>query len=196
MLEIDLLAAKTDERRVWLRVGTLLDGVSTLPLHNAHVVYDGKVILFAGEDSPPRNLVRTGQSEPDHDLPQYTLLPGLTDAHTHFSWKAASSMRTSVWISKAESCGVAGPCEAAAGEAGVARDHCRARCGRQGWRGPGAEQAFASGERPIMPYIDSPGAAIHHRGRYGAFMAEPLEDCLTARQCVEMRVKPGLIASS
>jgi imidazolonepropionase-like amidohydrolase len=48
-----------------------------------------------------------------------------------------------------------------------------------------------SGERPIMPYIDSPGAAIHHRGRYGAFMAEPLEDCLTAQQCVEARVKAG-----
>ena len=49
----------------------------------------------------------------------------------------------------------------------------------------------ASSERPLMPYIDSPGAAIHHRGRYGAFMAEPLEDCLTPRQCVEARVKEG-----
>src|SRR5690606_4611440 len=29
--------------------------------------------------------------------------------------------------------------------------------------------------RPVMPYLDSPGAAIHHRGRYGSFMGEPLE---------------------
>ena len=45
--------------------------------------------------------------------------------------------------------------------------------------------------RPVMPYVDSPGAAIHHRGRYGSFMAEPFEDCLTPRQCVEARVKAG-----
>ena len=84
MLEIDLLAPKTDEHRVWLRVGTLLDGVSTASLRNAHIVYDKKSILFAGEDSPPRDLLDAGQTQPDHDLPQYTLLPGLTDAHTHF----------------------------------------------------------------------------------------------------------------
>src|ERR1700728_330857 len=84
MLEIDLLAPKTDERRVWLRVGTLLDGVSTAPLHNAHIVYDKKSILFAGEGLPPRDLLNSDQKQPDHDLPQYTLLPGLTDAHTHF----------------------------------------------------------------------------------------------------------------
>ena len=50
---------------------------------------------------------------------------------------------------------------------------------------------YASGGPPLMPYVDSPGAAIHHRGRYGAFMAEPFEDCLTPRQCVEARVKAG-----
>jgi len=48
-----------------------------------------------------------------------------------------------------------------------------------------------SAERPLMPYVDSPGAAIHHRGRYGSFMAEAFEDCLTPRQCVEERVKAG-----
>src|SRR5271163_406231 len=89
MLEIDLLTPKTDDRRVWLRVGMLLDGVSTAPLRNAHIVYDRKSILFVGEDLPPRDLVNADQTrpdsaQPDHDLPQYTLLPGLTDAHTHF----------------------------------------------------------------------------------------------------------------
>src|ERR1700733_6141688 len=84
MPEIDLIVPETDDRRVWLRVGTLLDVVSTAPLRNANVVYDRKSILFASEDLPPRELLNAGHTEPDHDLPQYTLLPGLTDAHTHF----------------------------------------------------------------------------------------------------------------
>ena len=42
-----------------------------------------------------------------------------------------------------------------------------------------------------MPYIDSPGAAIHHFGRYGSFMAEPLENFQTAAECVEARRKAG-----
>ncbi len=61
MLKIDLISAATDDRRVWLRVGTLLDGVSTAPLRNAHVVYDKNRILFAGEDSPPTDLLNAGQ---------------------------------------------------------------------------------------------------------------------------------------
>ena len=42
-----------------------------------------------------------------------------------------------------------------------------------------------------MPYIDSPGAAIHHRGRYGSFMGEPIEDFSTAAECVAARVNAG-----
>jgi imidazolonepropionase-like amidohydrolase len=42
-----------------------------------------------------------------------------------------------------------------------------------------------------MPYVDSPGAAIHHRGRYGSFMAEPLEDFATPHACVEARLRAG-----
>jgi len=48
-----------------------------------------------------------------------------------------------------------------------------------------------TGSRPLMPYVDSPGAGIHHRGRYGGFMAEPMEDFATPAQCVEARVKAG-----
>jgi imidazolonepropionase-like amidohydrolase len=39
--------------------------------------------------------------------------------------------------------------------------------------------------------VDSPGAAIHHKGRYGSFMAEPMEDFSSPGQCVEARVKAG-----
>jgi imidazolonepropionase-like amidohydrolase len=42
-----------------------------------------------------------------------------------------------------------------------------------------------------MPYIDSPGAAIHHRGHYGSFMAEPLEEYGSPAECVEARIRAG-----
>ena len=42
-----------------------------------------------------------------------------------------------------------------------------------------------------MPYLDSPGSAIHHRGRYGAFMAEPIEDFESPRACAEARLRDG-----
>lgn len=45
--------------------------------------------------------------------------------------------------------------------------------------------------RPPMPYLDSPGAAIHRRGRYGSFMGEPLEDHADADACVAARVAAG-----
>jgi hypothetical protein len=48
------LPAATGGRKIWLRVGTLLDGVSSKPLRNAHVVYDKSSILFAGEILRPR----------------------------------------------------------------------------------------------------------------------------------------------
>jgi imidazolonepropionase-like amidohydrolase len=45
--------------------------------------------------------------------------------------------------------------------------------------------------RPVMPYLDSPGAAIHRRGRYGSFMGEPLEEFSSLRECVEARIRAG-----
>jgi imidazolonepropionase-like amidohydrolase len=42
-----------------------------------------------------------------------------------------------------------------------------------------------------MPCLDSPGAAIHRRGRYGSFMGEPLEDHSSPQACVENRVSAG-----
>ena len=45
----------TNGRRIWLNVGTLLDGLSTRPLRNAHVVYDKHQIFFnVGETSASR----------------------------------------------------------------------------------------------------------------------------------------------
>ena len=39
--------------RVWLRVGTLLDGVSTKPFRNANLVYSREQIHFVGEANAP-----------------------------------------------------------------------------------------------------------------------------------------------
>jgi imidazolonepropionase-like amidohydrolase len=192
MIEIDLLAPKTHEHRVWLRVGTLLDGVSTAPLRNTHIVYDKKSILFAGEDSPPRDLLNDGQTQPDHELPQYTLLPGLTDAHTHHFLEGGELVadKRSAFLkqSPAELLGHAKQRLERLVRLGIiaTRD-----AGDKDGVGLALSKLSASGDKPLMPYIDSPGAAIHHRGSYGAFMAEPLEDCLTPQQCVEARVKAG-----
>lgn len=192
MPKINLISSAGGERRIWLRVGTLLDGVSAAPLRNAHVVYDRNSILFAGADLPPRDLLNPGQSQPDHDLPQFTLLPGLTDAHTHFfleggeldpDKRSAYLKQTpqelldhaNLRLEKLVRLGIA-----------ATRD-----AGDKDGVGLALSKLCSSAERPLMPYVDSPGAAIHHRGRYGSFMAEPFEDCLTPRQCVEARVKAG-----
>jgi imidazolonepropionase-like amidohydrolase len=72
-------------RRVWLRLGTLLDGCAAKPLEDAHLVYDANAILYVGGagHSPPMDLLNSGQTQPDLDMPGYTLLPGLIEAHAH-----------------------------------------------------------------------------------------------------------------
>jgi imidazolonepropionase-like amidohydrolase len=192
MPEIALISPETDDRRVWLRVGTLLDGASATPLQNANVVYDRNSILFAGECLPPADLLIPGQRQPDHELPQYTLLPGLTDAHTHFFLEGGEldQDNRSVYLKQTPT---------------QLLDHARLRleklvrlgitatrdAGDKDGVGLALSKLYSSAERPLMPYVDSPGAAIHHRGRYGSFMAEAFEVCLTPLQCVEARVKAG-----
>lgn len=192
MPEINLISSAAGERRIWLRVGTLLDGVSAAPLHNANVVYDKNSILFAGADLPPASLLNPGQNQPDHDLPQFTLLPGLTDAHTHFFLEGGEldPDKRSAYLKQTPA---------------QLLDHAKQRLeklirlGVTGTRDAGDKDGvglalsklYSSAARPLMPYVDSPGAAIHLRGRYGSFMAEPFENCFTPRQCVEERVKAG-----
>lgn len=182
----------TNHRHIWLRVGTLLDGGSAPPMRNAHLVYSGGGILFVGQDSPPRSVLNDEQRQPDADLPDYTLLPGLIDAHTHFFLeggeldpeKRAAHLEQSPEqllhlaeqrLEKLVRLGVTA-CRDAGDKNGV---------------GLALSNMCATADRPMMPYIDSPGPAIHQRGRYGSFMGEPLEDCGTPRRCVETRVKAG-----
>ncbi len=181
-----------NERRVWLRVGTLLDGVSSAPLHDAHVVYDKSQILFVGPDSPPKHLVDSGQHEPDLDLKDHTLLPGLIEAHAHFFLKGGElhpEKRAAYLKQKPDRLL----------QLARARLEKLVRLGVIAVRDAGDKDGVglalsklsASAERPLMPYVDSPGAAIHRRGRYGVFMAHAMEDFATARLCVEARLRDG-----
>ena len=181
-----------DGRPIWLKVGTLLDGVSTKPLHDAHVVYDKKEILFAGETSPPTDLVNANQRQPDLNLTDYTLLPGLIEAHAHFFLeggeldqnKRANYLKQTpedllkaarLRLEKLVRLGII-----------AVRD-----AGDKDGVGLALDKLYGNSHRPLMPYVDSPGAAIHHKGRYGSFMAEPIEDFDSLKHCVETRVKAG-----
>lgn len=182
----------TGERRVWLRVGALLDGGDTPLLRTAHVVYNGSGILFASADSPPRSLLDDAQKRPDCDLPDFTLLPGLIDAHTHFFLEGGEldpAKRTSHLEQSPEKLlDLARQRLQKLVRLGIVA--CRDAGDKDGV-GLALSKLYAGEHRPLMPYVDSPGAAIHHRGRYGSFMGEPFEDCLTPHQCVESRVKAG-----
>lgn len=182
----------TDERRIWLRVGTLLDGVSTQPLRDAHVVYDAHQIFFAGEDSPPANVVNPGQQGPDLDLPDSTLLPGLIEAHAHFFLEGGEldlkKRAAHLTFTPEEKLRLARLRLEKLVRLGVVavRD-----AGDKDGVGLALSRLYAGADRPLMPYVDSPGAAIHHHERYGGFMAEPIEKYASPWQCVEARVKAG-----
>ncbi|MDB6125263.1 MAG: amidohydrolase [Pedosphaera sp.] len=188
------IPAVANDRRVWLRVGTLLDGVSSQPLRDAHVVYDAKQILFVGDaqNSPPGELLNPGQREPDLNLPEFTLLPGLIEAHAHLFLEGGE-----LNIEKRATYLKQTPVELL--QAACARLEKIVRLGVVAVRDAGDKDGvglalsklYVSGNRLLMPYLDSPGAAIHHAGRYGSFMGEPMENYPSPHACVEGRVKAG-----
>jgi imidazolonepropionase-like amidohydrolase len=230
----------TNGRRVWLRVGTLLDGTSAKPLHNAHVVYDEKEILFVGENSPPSNLLDSNQHEPDLDLTDFTLLPGLIEAHAHLFLEGGELdlHRRALWLKqtpeiqlqaarshleKLVRLGIVAVRDAGDKHGvGLALSKLYRNTGRAALPRRQAERQLgptkfmeteasigSSGEihlltstlrsiatedgsaATLMPYVDSPGTAIHHKGRYGSLIAEPIENFASPKECVEARVKAG-----
>jgi imidazolonepropionase-like amidohydrolase len=179
---------------VWLHVGTLLDGTSTTPRRDAHIVYDARAIRFVGDGghTPPRELLRAGQAAPDFAGGELTLLPGLIDAHAHLFLEGGelNLEKRAAYLKQS-------PAELLAAARG--RLEKIVRLGVTGVRDAGDKDGVglalsrlcASETRPIMPYLDSPGAAIFHRGRYGSFMGDPLENYPSPRACVEARVQAG-----
>jgi imidazolonepropionase-like amidohydrolase len=188
------LPSATLERSVWIRVGTLLDGTSSAPSRDAHVVYNGAEILFVGGGgrTPPRELLRAGQDAPDVDAPDLTMLPGLIEAHAHLFLEGGELdlEKRAAYIkqSPAELLSAARvrlPKLVRLGVAGV-RD-----AGDKDGVGLALSKLCAGADRPLMPYVESPGAAIYHKGRYGSFMGDPIENYASPRDCVEARVKSG-----
>ena len=187
-----MIPPATVGRRIWLRVGTLLDGSSSRPMRDAHVVYDRDQILYVGEDSPPADLLQVGQRAPEIDLNECTLLPGLVDAHTHMFLEGGELNldKRAAYLNQTPE---------------QLLHHARARleilvrlgivavrdAGDKRGVGLALSKLNMSPDRPLMPYVDSPGAAIHHHGRYGSFMAEPMRDCGSPYRCVEGRIKAG-----
>lgn len=191
----------TRDHPVWLHVGTLFDGSDAAPAKDAHVVYDASGIRFVGRNgqTPPAALIRPRQTAPDVDAPDATVLPGLIDAHTHLFLEggeldldkraaclrqAPEALLAAAWprLEKLVRLGVAGVRDAGDKD-GVGLALSR-RCKALGVPSlvPGAEP---------MPYLDSPGAAIHHRGRYGSFMGGAVEDHASPADCVAARVAAG-----
>lgn len=193
-LEEQAIPSVAEGQRAWLRVGTLLDGGSEKPIRNAHLVYDRDAIQFVGSDdrTPPRTLLRAEQRTPDLDLPDYTLLPGLIEAHAHLFLEGGEldfGKRKAHLQQDAEEL--------------LASAHTRlerlVRLGVTAVRDAGDKHGvglalsrlYEHNDRPVMPYLDSPGAAIHRKGRYGSFMAEPIEAHASLQDCVAARVQAG-----
>jgi len=187
------LELKSKDRAVWLRVGQLLDGVTECPLPNVDIVFNAKEILFVG-NLPPAELLSPQQNKPDVLLPDHTIMPCLIEAHAHLFLDGAPIdlkqrkeylQQSDDWLlgrardrwPKILATGI-----------GTVRD-----AGDN--RGVGlalAKEARSKlGQTSDTPWIDSPGAAIHHKGRYGSFMGEPIEEFETADQCVASRVANG-----
>jgi imidazolonepropionase-like amidohydrolase len=191
---VPALPSATLEQSVWLRVGGLLDGTSNAPLRDAHIVYNSSKILFVGTGgrTPPREHLRAGQDGPDFDAPDSTILPGLIEAHAHLFLEGGEldAQKRAAYIkqSPAEllSCALGRlPKLVRLGVAGV-RD-----AGDKDGVGVALSKLYAGPGRPLMPYLESPGAAIYHRGRYGNFMGDPIENYASPRECVEARVMSG-----
>lgn len=189
------LAKESLTRPLWVQVGRLLDGASTTPVQNAHILFDAKTIHYVGTELPPRHLLAANQSTPDLTLSNHTLLPTLTESHAHlfldgapvvFEARDAYLKQSPEWM----------------------LDRARARLPKILQSGVGAirdagdkqgvgltlsaeRKSAVRDPRSAIPYIDSPGPAIHHKGRYGAFMGSPLEDHLSPAACVAARVAQG-----
>lgn len=190
--EIQRLAELSRTRPVWVRVGKIVNGDTALP--NGHVIFDVReqhCEAYGGD--PPAQFLPAGVIKPDAILDGVTMMPCLVEAHAHMFLEGA-------------------PVDFAQREQYLKRpasellERARARwpkilaCGVGTIRDAGDKDGVGlalSADRKThrakspTPYIDSPGAAIHHHGRYGAFMGKPIEDYASPADCVAARVAAG-----
>lgn len=189
--DLEVNAGKT---RVWIRVGKLFDGQSRQPLRDAHLVYDSDTILFVGSDKPSREFLRPDQEVPDVVLTDVIALPGLIEAHAHLFLEGGEleleKRSRHLKQTPEQLLALAKPRFSRLLQVGVmaVRD-----AGDKDGVGLSLSSNFRERTRDsaLTPYLDSPGAAIHRRGRYGKFMAEALELHDSLEDCVEARLRDG-----
>lgn len=184
--------ASADNGPVWLRVGRLFNGTDDKSIPDAHLVYDSAGVRHAAASPPPVNILRAGQSAPDMELPAHTALPGLIDAHTHLFLEGGEEnpsirseylklspeetyTRTEARLKRLLAIGVVGVREAG-DKIGI---------------GLALQARWRSEQRGLMPYVDAPGAAINHTGRYGSFMSRPVEEQGSPEAAVADRLAAG-----
>jgi imidazolonepropionase-like amidohydrolase len=177
---------------VWLQVGTLLDGGSDVPVRDGHLVYDGDRILHAGPALPSAAILRDGQTAPDAILPQHTVLPGLIESHAHLMLEGGEedTARRSDYLKLEEADMLARATTRLQRLLAIGVIAVRDAGDKKGV-GLALQKKFRSDDRPLMPYVDSPGAAIHHEKRYGGFMGRPMEEYPTIQTCVDGRIAEG-----
>jgi len=189
------LLASTDHP-VWLRVGQVIDGASERPIRDADIVFDAHQIRFVGRNGArPAPALVAGRTAPDAVLPDHTLMPCLIEAHAHLFLDGgpidtelrqrylelppeAMLERARARWPKILQYGI-GTVRDAGDKVGVGlalAAEAKSRCGIQA----------------DTPWIDSPGAAIHHRGRYGSFMGQPIEEYDSPAACVDGRIADGV----
>lgn len=196
LADLTRLADESRRRLVWLQVGRVLDGTSEAPLIDAHLIFRADEIAFVacGPAPPPAELVGDVRRGPDLRLDGWTALPCLIEAHAHLFLEGAPIDATvrADYLKQPPDAMLAG---------------ARRRLPRLLEYGIGAVRdagdkhgvglALAQGAKKSLtglasaPWIDSPGAAIHHRGRYGLFMGEPIEDHAGPAECVAAHVAEG-----
>lgn len=192
----DLIGGATRERPVWLRIGRLFDGTGYEVLSDVHFVFDPVQVRYVGSADrlPSSSVLGDERRQPDLVLPDFTLLPGLVEAHAHLFLDGDPvdfqirqrylKLSTQQLLEKAKlrwerliQCGVLTVRDAGDKDGvglAMATD-CRA----------------VGGQVSTTGYLDSPGAAIHHRKRYGSFMSRPLEEFDSPAACVQDRIQSG-----
>jgi imidazolonepropionase-like amidohydrolase len=187
--DLTSLAELSKSRPVWLRVGRLIDGVADAPSLDVDIVFDCLRIHSVGKGAGIE-----GQTSPDLILPEFTALPCLIEAHAHLFLDGApvKSEEREPYLKNSPAWML---------ERARSRWSKILRCGIGAVRDAGdkhgvglalaAERKKDLGKPATTPWIDSPGAAIHHRGRYGSFMGEAIEDHASPAECVAARVAAG-----
>jgi len=177
---------------VWIQVGNLLNGTSKKPIKKANIVFDKNEILFVGTENelPPKALIIDNRLT-KINLSNYTLLPGLIDAHAHIFLEGAERdfEKRKVFISQTKE---------ELFTAALNRMQKLLYTGVTGLRDGGDKDgiglqlsALYKANKKTIPYIDSPGAAIHREGRYGRFIGSTLEQFNSVEECVKDRILKG-----